>query len=45
MKISRILERSPTSYILSSSKIKYKHLFYELESIFMNFFGFLNHSK
>jgi len=38
MKLSRNFERSPIPYILSFSKIKYKHLFYKHESIFMNFY-------
>jgi len=40
VKISRNFKRSSTPYILSYSKIKYKHLFYKLESIFMNFHRF-----
>jgi len=39
IKISRNFKRSPT-YILSFSKIKYKHLIYKLEGIFMNFYRF-----
>jgi len=35
MKISCNFERSIIPYILSFSKIKYKHLFYKLESIFI----------
>jgi len=38
MKISRNFEGSP--YILSFSKIKYKHLFYKLEGTFMNVYRF-----
>jgi len=42
MKISRNFDRCPTPYILSFSKIKYKHLFYnKLESIFRTFYRFL----
>jgi len=40
MKISRNFESFLVSYILSFSEIKYKHLFYKLESIFMNFYRF-----
>jgi len=38
MKISRNFKKSLTLYILSFSKIKYKHLFYKLKSIFINFY-------
>jgi len=40
MKISRNFEKSSFSYILSFSKLKYKYLFYKIESIFMNFYRF-----
>jgi len=40
MKISCNFQKFLVLYILSFSKIKYKHLFYKLESIFMNFYRF-----
>jgi len=40
MKISHNLKKSLTPYVLSFSKIKYKQLFYKLESIFMNVYRF-----
>jgi len=40
MKIFRNFKRFLTPYILSFSDIKYKHLFYKLESIFLNFYRF-----
>jgi len=38
MKISRSFEKSPTPYILSFFKIKYKHLFYKLERNYIHEF-------